>query len=305
MTGYVIGVDIGGTNIVCGIVDPDGAVIANSKFPTAPARGAMAILEQIASEAKALVNQEGLSWQDVDAVGIGVPGLVDPVRGISIGSVNLGWKYVNVAEIVGQLLGKPIAIDNDFRMYIYGEAVIGAGKGSEHILGVTIGTGIASAFVSKGVLHHGSGHLAGEIGHISVDGENHLCKCGTTGCLETVVSAPGIARRYGSSFTAAEVAAACSEGDALAIKVMEHAGSTLGKVLSYIVPALSPDMIVVGGGVAAAGDPLLIPMRRELYSRVQPFYRERFRIVPAILGDNAGVIGSAMFARYLLRKSDG
>jgi glucokinase len=309
-----IGVDIGGTNIVCGLVQADGRVVLRRKFPTAPARGADAVLEQLAQEAERLAAEAGLSWDQVGAIGLGVPGFVDPKRGVSTLAVNLGWENVPVAEKLRARLGKPVAIDNDVRMYIYGEAMLGAGQGHEHVLGVTVGTGLAAALVNAGEIYYGSGFLAGELGHVPIDGESERCGCGNLGCLETIVSATGIARMGRQAvergeqtllrdmaakapLTSADVSKAYAAGDAVAAQVLAYAGRTLGKALSYVVPLVSPDVIVIGGGGALAGAPLFVPLEEELAARLLPFYRERLKIVPATLGDDAGVVGSALRAK--------
>jgi glucokinase len=178
--------------------------------------------------------------------------------------------------------------------------------------------------VQNGEIYYGSSALAGELGHIPVEGIDIPCSCGNIGCLETVVSATGIARqarekveqgaagllseRFAenpAAITAFDVSQACREGDALAAEILADTGKTLGKALAYLVPILSPDVIVVGGGAAQAGPPLFDPLREALYSRLLSFYKERCKLAAAQLGDDAGVIGSAMRALQLSAKRSG
>lgn len=309
------GVDIGGTHIVCGLAEESGRIVAKKKFDTRPERGASAVLEGIAAEIGRLRTESGLAADDLEAVGLGVPGLVDADHGVSVRAVNLGWTGVPAAAALQDALGKPVYLDNDVRMYVYGEAMAGAARNREYVLGVTIGTGLASAFVQKGEPLYGHRAMAGEIGHVPMDGYERMpCNCGGSGCLETIVSATGIARQARSRIERGEdsvlavwfpdlsklrsvdVSRACRAGDPLAADVLDRTGRALGVALAWAVPLLSPDAIVIGGGGALAGEPLLGPMRRELDSRLLQDYRGRFVVESAALNDDAGWIGSALWA---------
>jgi glucokinase len=251
-------------------------------------------------------------------VGAGIPGTIDPDAGICIGSANLRWYDVHVAGHLEQLLDMRVRIDNDVRMYVLGESKFGAGRRYRSVFGITLGTGVCGAFAEAGQLYYGSHKLAGEIGHIPIDGETSPCGCGKIGCLETIASATGLTARarqaiaegYNSvltqlapdlkSLTSEHLSLAYDRGDQLAIETMHHAGRTLGKVLSYAVICYDPEVIVVGGGVARAGDRILAAARQEMAERV--LRRQRaVDIIVAQLGDDAGVIGSAFHARSLPR----
>ncbi|MCC2685691.1 MAG: hypothetical protein K0R75_2590 [Paenibacillaceae bacterium] len=237
-----------------------------------------------------------------------------------MGASNLGWRDRPAAEELGRRLGLPVYIDNDVRMYVYGEAVAGAGRGFRVVLGLTVGTGLAAALVEDGRLYYGGGFMAGELGHIRMDDVPYQCGCGLSGCLETVVSATGIARlardRIAAGgegllarqfagrlqeLTAADVSAAHDQGDALAAQVMDEVGRHLGRGLSYAVTLLNPDLILIGGGAAAAGEKLFAPMRSELKRLVLPPYWQHLTIRRAELLDDAGVIGSAASAAARIR----
>ncbi|MFC5451557.1 ROK family protein [Paenibacillus aestuarii] len=313
---YAAGVDVGGTNIVCGVLDETGHVVSKRKYPTAPDKGANAILRGIAAMIEELRVEAGVASEDLEVIGLGIPGLVDPAAGMSRRAVNLQWEQVPVVAELRAMTGKPVYIDNDVRMYVYGEAAAGAGRGHDYVYGITIGTGLAAAFVNRGEMYHGHRFMAGEIGHVPVDGIDFACNCGRTGCLETLVSATGIARlarrklEQGQSsllrawfpdataIRASDVSQACLQGDALAKEVLDRTGRALGEALAWVVPILSPDAIVIGGGGALAGDLLFEPMKQELDRRLLQDYRGHFVVKSAELNDNAGIIGSALYALH-------
>ncbi|WP_054950667.1 ROK family protein [Numidum massiliense] len=317
---YFVGVDVGGTNIVVGLLDDAGQLLDKKKQSTEAERGSESIISKIADAVRQLLQENALHVNDVQAVGIGVPGFVDPQRGICQFSANLHWRDEPVAEKVQRQLGIPVFIDNDVRMYVYGEAMHGAGQGGAHVLGLTLGTGIAAAVVSGGQLYYGNRFMAGELGHIRMEGETAPCNCGLHGCLETVASATGIVRLarerltsgLGSGqssllqqsfaeaperLTARDVSVAYDRGDELAKQVFVHAGTQLGRALSYAVMLFSPDVIVIGGGLAAAGERLLQPVRETLKAYVLPVYWDNLSIRVAQLQGVAGVVGSALFAK--------
>lgn len=315
---YYIGVDIGGTNIVCGLLNEELQLLRKTKKPTGAANGADYVLKLIASMIDELLAEEKLTRAELAAVGMGNPGFVDPIRGVSLNSANLKWVNVPVGDRLGGLLGGiPVFIDNDVRMYTYGEAARGAGRGFEHVMGITLGTGIAAAMINGGRLYYGSGFLAGELGHVPLDGESALCGCGMRGCLETIASATGIARiarerlKRGeasvlqqwfpgdsrNNMTAADISRAYDEGDKLAAEVLQFVGRSLAKGLAWAITLWSPDVVVIGGGAANAGERLLQPMREALMPLILPMYRDRIVIKLAEMNDDAGVVGSAAFAK--------
>lgn len=233
----------------------------------------------------------------------------------------MGYSLTNirVADEIHNRIGAPVYIHNDVKMIVYGEAIQGAGRGYDHVFGITLGTGLASAFVDHGKLLVGGGDLAGEIGHVRMEEIPYTCGCGMQGCLETIASATGIARQAidaldegrpsvlgewfplnkRAALTAKDVTNAYDVGDPLAIDIMKHTGTILGKALAFAVVLYSPD-VIIGGGVTAAGERLLQPLQDTLLAYVHPLYRDRIRIVTPDLQDHAGVIGSAEYARMML-----
>ncbi|MDF2668672.1 MAG: hypothetical protein K0R67_978 [Paenibacillus sp.] len=320
---YVIGVDIGGTNIVCGLLSEDLQLLRKNKQPTGAANGVDYVLVNIVGMIDSLLKEEGAGREQLEAVGMGNPGIVNPDTGVAVFAGNLKWHNVPVADqLSGLLAGIPVFIDNDVKMYTYGEAVRGAGRGYDHIMGITLGTGIAAAMINKGRQYYGGGFMAGEIGHIVLDGESSPCGCGMHGCLETIASATGIARiarerieagepsllgdwypdaQQRAAITAADISRAYDAGDKLAVDVMDFVGAMLAKGLSYAIPLWSPDVIVIGGGAANAGERLLAPLRRGLQGIVHPMYLDRMDIRLAEMNDDAGVVGSAAYAQARAR----
>lgn len=315
-----IGVDVGGTNIVCGAVDETGRVLLKLKQPTEAGKGHAKVLSRIAGMVRQIRAELGAEHdaKAVTAVGVGIPGLVDPISGISRFAGNLNWRDIPVVSLLESELGIPVHIDNDVRMYVYGEAAAGAGRGIEHVLGITIGTGIAAAMVHGGQLYYGYKSMAGEIGHVRMDGVEDACSCGLSGCLETVASASGMVRQakkaliegreslLGTWFpgeevdrlTAAHLSQAMDQGDALATEIITRAGALTGQALAAAVMVLSPEAIVIGGGGALAGERLLKPLREELFRLILPDFREGLKVVTAEHNDDAGIIGSALYARH-------
>ncbi|WP_309119547.1 ROK family protein [Paenibacillus sp.] len=313
---YCVGVDIGGTNTAIGLLDGE-RVAAKESIPTLAGEGPDSLFDRIEATVRGLLRRCGVP-EDAITVGMGVPGFIDQEAGVALNSTNLQWRDVPVVARMRERLGVPVAIDNDVRLYVYGEALLGAGRGVRHVLGVTVGTGLAAALVSDGRLFYGGGSMAGELGHIPLESIPYRCGCGLTGCLETVASATGIARqardlveRDGRAsvlrdwfpgeglpgLTARDVSRAYDEGDAVAIEVLRRTGEQLGRGLAYAVTMYSPDVVLVGGGAAAAGERLLAPVRESMQRLLIADYWERISVVPAALGDEAGIIGSALYGR--------
>lgn len=316
MMDFLIGIDIGGTNVVCGLTDASGKLLHKIKQPTEALRGSDYVFDKIKCMVDELLALGGIQREAVRAIGVGTPGFIDPDKGITLFAGNLRWTQVPTAEEIRKRTGIPTYIDNDVRMYVYGEAVCGAAQGYEHVLGITIGTGLAAAVINQGKLYYGGGYMAGELGHIIMPEIPYTCGCGMRGCLETAVSATGIARQAqelvqsgrpsilrewleaapDKSITAADVSKAYDQHDSLAIEVMNHTGMLLGKGLANAVTLYSPDVIVIGGGAALAGERLFAPMREQLQQSVYHGYWERLTIVTAAMIDDAGIVGSAMAA---------
>ncbi|CAI6080132.1 ROK family protein [Cohnella sp. JJ-181] len=309
-----IGADIGGTNTVIGLFDEQGSPIGERRIatmrsdPRRPTSEPAAFMDRLALEIGALALEHG--YRDIAAAGFGVPGWVDTAAGMALDASNMGWRNVRFAEEMSRRLGAPVYIDNDVRLYTLGEAAAGAGAGCANLVCITVGTGLSAGIMMDGALLRGSRLLAGEIGHDRVDGLDSPCNCGKRGCLETIASAPGIARLATEAvqsgkrtsladldrpITALDVYLACDAGDAVAADIFSFAGRTLGRKLAALALAVDPQVIIVGGGVAAAGDYLLQPVRDELAAHI-PEAEWRPSVVPGKLQDKAGLVGAVRFA---------
>jgi glucokinase len=291
-----VGLDLGGTNIKCAVVaiEDDGApprVLATKSEPTRSEDGPEAVLARVAALAQATAAPFGAPH----GVGLGLPGHFDAETGTGVILPNLAGDWVGrpIAGPVAELLGMPVLLINDARALTLAELRMGAGRGARTMVCVTLGTGVGGGVVVDGRLHLGSGH-AGEIGHTIVDPDGPLCGCGNHGCLDRVAGAGAIAARAGRA-TVEEAIAAARGGDALARAALAHAAHAVGVALGSAAVLLWPDRIVVGGGVAEAGELLLAPLRREILTRARVCPTDAMTIVRAELGPAAGAIGAALW----------
>jgi glucokinase len=319
----LIGVDVGGTNIVCGILTPEGNLLDTNKVETEAEKGSDYVIRKIKLTIEDLLSRNQLSIAKARCIGIGTPGFVNPIEGVSNYSVNLNWSHIPLAKILSESMHLPVFIDNDVRMYVLGEAIVGAGRGYDHVLGITIGTGLAAASVNQGRLFYGGGFMAGELGHIPVEGIHQKCVCGLNDCLEIFVSAPGLVRQVQSriaagdksmlterhsdlsTITAADISMTYDLNDLISRQVFKKTGELLAKGLASAIPLLSPDVVVIGGGLAFAGERLLAPLRNELQRLIHPEYLKRINITTAAHIDFAGVIGSGLNAMQRMNQNDG
>ncbi|MGC4877083.1 ROK family protein [Micromonospora sp. DT43] len=312
----VVALDVGGTGMKCALVRPDGVVVHTERHPTDAARGPAAVVDTILDVAEGLAATARADGHTPVAIGIAVPGVVDEARGVAVWSANVGFRDVPLRDLAVARLGLPTALGHDVRVGGLAEARLGAGRGADHVLFVAIGTGIAAAHVVDGVAGVGAHGAAGEIGHIMVRPDGPRCGCGRPGCLEAVASAAAIGRRYaeladhgragaasstpaaeqtsGAAVTAAVVAERAAAGEPLAARVWQEAVDALADGLATGQALFDVSTIVLGGGLAQAGDGLLGPLRTALHERMT-FHREP-RLVAAALGDEAGCLGAALLA---------
>jgi glucokinase len=292
----VLALDVGGTGMKCALVRPDGTVHHTERHPTPAAQGPEAVTARILDVAAGLAERDGVIPL---AVGVAVPGVVDEAAGVAVWSSNLGFRDVPLRDLLASRLGVPAALGHDVRAGGLAEARLGAARGERHVLFVAIGTGIAAAHVVDGRVLAGAHGAAGELGHIVIRPGGASCGCGARGCLESVASAAAIGRRYASSTgragaTAVDVAVRAAAGEAEATSVWRDAIAALADGLVTAQALMDAGTIVLGGGLAEAGDTLLTPLRAALIERVT-FHRLP-RLVPAALGDTAGCLGAALLA---------
>ncbi|WP_379127108.1 ROK family protein [Paenibacillus sp. sgz500958] len=316
MKPYLIGIDLGGTNIKAGIFSTDFKPIEEVSFPTEAAGGSGHVFKRIREAVQLLTVEKGISLKSIQAMGMGIPGLLDPTRGISIFSPNFpDWEQVHIVNAMKEFVEFPVFIDNDVRVNLYGEWYHGAGRGYNNLVLITLGTGLGSGIVSDGKVLYGTTYSAGEIGHMNMFRSGRPCRCGSSGCLGRYVSAVGmvytIKEKINSGWTsiiqdwvhgdqqritAQMISEAYDLGDPLAKEVMEETGVLLGFGLANVINLLNPELIIIGGGMAAAGDRLLNPVRETVHNHALKLSGSRCRIVQAELGAQSGTIGAAAYA---------
>jgi len=308
---YVVGIDIGGTNIVAGTVAEDGSeVLGLVSEPTLAEQGAEGVLSRIMKLARA--SMAAARGKEIAGLGIGSPGPLDTTTGVVLLTPNLGWVNFPLRDRVAGVLGMPATLDNDANCAIFGEWWRGAARGASHVVGLTIGTGIGGGIVLAGRVYRGKSDIAGEIGHMTIDLNGRRCKCGNYGCLEAYASGPAIAARAiegieagaDSSLpryvngdlariTAQIVYEAAHDGDEYALEVVHDTAKFLGAGVANVVNIFNPEVVVICGGVTLAGDKLFLPLRSEVKRRAFKPAVEACRIVPGELTGTAGVYGAA------------
>lgn len=313
---YAIGVDLGGTNIVAGLVDSKGNVIFTEKIKTLAHLGRNSTLNRINDIIKSIVDRthdEKIPFKNVKGIGIGAPGLVDHSKGIVREPPNLpGWEAVNLKKSIEDKIKIPAYAANDANAYAIGEHTFGAGRGCKDMVCITLGTGMGGGIIINKQLFVGGFQTAGEVGHISIDMNGPQCKCGNIGCIETYIGAGYISERAVkliksgkktiikklvnndlTKITPKVISEAANKKDKLAIEIWRQTGEYIGVALSSIINLFSPEVVVVGGGVSRAGDVLFNPIRKEVKKRVFKYLGQRVKIVPGELHDNAGVLGAS------------
>jgi len=316
----VIGIDVGGTMLKGGVCDRDAAIVHGERRRTARddaealVDGIVALAGDLAAEGRRRFGADGVA-----GIGLAVPGLVDETRGVALRAVNLPWRDLALAAVVGARLGLPALLSHDVRAAAAAEAALGAGRASDDFLFVAIGTGIGAAIVHGGRPFLGPHGRAGELGHVVVEPDGPPCGCGARGCLEAIASAAAIERGYAAAgggrsggegaggavdegdgagadarASGREVAALAQAGDPVASEVWARAARALGAALADAVALLDPGLVVVGGGLAEAGAQLLDPVAAELAARSR--LGPPPRVVAAELGADAGCRGAALLA---------
>ncbi|MGA2821559.1 MAG: ROK family protein [Anaerolineales bacterium] len=314
----VVGVDVGGTKVAAAVVKGDGEILGRVMDPT-DLDSPNETLKGIAGAVSRAIQAAGCETSDISAVGLGIPGKVDPATGKGILSVNLGWRDVPVRDSLQDALRLPCAIENDVKAAALGEHRFGVGRGLRNMIYLIIGTGIEAGVIIDGRLYRGSTGMAGEIGHAVIDPRGPVCKCGGKGCLEAIASGPAILAR-GSSIaswvpeegssegsarirqaTAGAIFDAATRGDPAAAEIVREVSKYLGLAVQWLIMAFDPQLVVLAGGVAQAGRPLLDSVRWQLAGLAEDslVFREMFAaesIQLSELGVDAGVLGAAALA---------
>lgn len=312
---YAIGIDIGGTKIAGALVSESGQIIRELKVPT-PAADADAIADAVVE----LINELS-AGESVIAAGIAAAGFIDADRANIVYAPNLSWRNEPFKAKLSERLNIPVFIDNDANAAGWAEYRFGAGVGVKHMVMLTVGTGVGGAVIVDGHMLRGGFGIAAELGHINMVPDGVLCGCGQKGCLESYGSGNALLRaakalaasgepkgarlaqleQEAGKLTGVEVFQAIQEKDAGALEILSDLGSMLGRAVASLVAVLDPELVVIGGGVSAAGDLLLEPIRKAYLEHLPARgFRPELRIEAAKLVNDAGVVGAADLARLEL-----
>lgn len=313
-----MGVDIGGTNIKMGAVDYKGNILANLKVPTQASLAAEAILDRLVHYIRDLIGS--ISGYRLTAIGFGIPGAIRFHNGVVTQAPNIpAWDGLPIRQMLQERLQLPCYIENDANAIALGEAWMGAARGYNHVCCLTLGTGVGGGVIIDGELLRGADGMAAELGHISVQADGARCNCGSYGCLETFASATGILRILsqllqekpsslaalsGSQLTTEIVYRHAVQGDAVAREVLEIAGRGLGVGMASLINMFNPEIMVIGGGVAAAWDVLMPPAMKSMYERAFKAPAARANVARAEKEDEAGIYGSAYVAWNSIQRGD-
>jgi glucokinase len=314
-----IGVDLGGTKMLVGVVDGDSNVGFESR-ETSTGQSEDQLVELLTRE----IDEARAACPGVVGVGLGIPATIDHDRGVAISAVNLPIEDLPIRDLVGERTDLPVFVDNDANLAALAEHLYGAARGADNAVMLTIGTGIGGGLILRGEVYRGATGAGAELGHVVIEMDGLPCQgnCPGRGCVETYASGTALGREArvaaerepdsalgamaaeGREIDGRAATEAALEGDETAVGVLEIVGSRLGVALTSFANIFEPEVIVIGGGVIAAGDLLLDPARRELRSRALPPMKET-PVVTAELGEDAGMIGAAAMARIELERGRG
>jgi glucokinase len=318
----MVGIDMGGTRLRALVVDAENRILGMRRAPTNPKQKPDRLVADLAVLVEAAVQSADLKLSDLRTVSIGVPGAVDPVGGVVHHAPNLGWKKVPLGAKLEALLKVPVFVENDVNVGVMGEYALGAGRGAQELVGIFVGTGIGGGIVRGGSLYLGARGAAGEVGHMVIEINGPLCGCGNRGCAEALASRTAMERdvraairrgeksivpklmkeRGRERMTSSIIQRALKERDPVMEKVMKHAQFCLGILVANVVNMLDPESVIIGGGIAARlGQDYVTPIRETAYKYfLRRHDARRVKIVPGLLGDDAGPLGAVVLARQRL-----
>ena len=307
---YYVGIDLGGTNTKLGLVDEKGNIIFTTIVKTDSMEGFSETIQRLSKILITQIEGTNVNFDDVVSVGVGVPGPVLNSRVVKFWA-NFPWKHgVDLALEFEKNLGKPVKADNDVNVITLGEMWKGAAQGYKNVLGLAVGTGIGGGIIVDRKLVSGEHGAGGEVGHIKIEPNGKLCGCGQKGCWEAYASATGIIREAksrlavnrqnllyemtkGRDLEAKDVFDAAKKGDAFSIDIVDYEAEKLALGIGNLLSILDPEIVVVGGGVALAGDFLFDRVKEKLKDVAFPSILENLKIVAATLGNDAGILGAA------------
>jgi len=321
---YYIGVDFGGTKILSGVFNNKFECIGSTKISTKSYRGVDAVITRIAKCILEAVDECDLNINSVSAIGIGAPGIVDPEKGVVIFAPNLHWKDVPLKQEIENILKVPVVIDNDVNICTLGVYETEFEIKPSSLIGIFIGTGIGGGIIINGKLYSGFNKTAGEIGHIVIDVNGPKCGCGNHGCFEALASRSAIFRnikqavKNGEKTILSEILGneledlksgdlrkAIKRGDDLVLRIVKEASGYIGIAVANLINILSPEVVVLGGGVIEALEDKIMPLIIETINKnAFPHTTDNVKIVASKLGDDAGIVGAAILAKNYLKLRD-
>ena len=308
-----MGIDLGGTNIQAGVVDQDGNVLGRAKLKTEAERGFDKVMDRVAAAAREACEDAGVKMSMIHVAGIGVPGPIDPDRGIVIEAVNLRWNNAPVVIALSDRLSVPVYADNDVNVAVYGEWRVGVGKMRPNMLGVWVGTGVGGGLIINSTLHRGAHYSAGEIGHMIIQPGAHLGSrsvehnCSRTAIVHEILKLiranhssmiPSLVDGKLTKIKSRILAMAYEQGDDLVRTVIDDSADRLGMAIANVVTLLSLDMVVLGGGlVEAIGKPYVDIVRDSVRREAFPDPLRKIKVEASVLEDDAGIVGAGLMAQ--------
>ena len=306
-----VGIDVGGTGLKAGVVDENGKILNKVSCPTGVERGHEAVIEDMAKLALKAIEESGKSLDEVHSIGIGIPGILDPrTKRVPI-CTNLGWHDVPLIELMQKYIDKPVYVDNDATVAALAEAVAGVSAGTQDSVFLTLGTGVGGGVIIRGKVYSGAHNVGTELGHMMIVAGGELCTCGNRGCWERYASATALirmgteaAKKYPESvlnvdraLNAKDVMDAAKANDPAGLEAFDQYTTYLAVGIVNIINFVDPEIIAIGGGVSAAGEFLMKPIREKVaktaFCKDMPYAR----IELATLGNDAGIIGAAMLGK--------
>ena len=299
---FIIGIDLGGTNLRVALLDSRYRIKDKLVLDTRRLLKKEVLIKAICGCVRGLLDENHLSQKSIAGVGLGLPGPIDVRGGIVHFLPNIpGWKEVGLKNILKKKLKLPVFIDNDANLMTLAEYKLGAARGYNSAVCLTLGTGVGGGIIIGGSIYRGANNATGEIGHIPLNEEGPLCNCGGKACLETYIGNRSIEReariKFGRMIPLEELSALARKGDRRALTLWQAVALRLGIALAGVVNLLNPDCIVIGGGIANAGNILFAKVRRVVAKRAMPVQGAQVKILKAQLGPDAGLIGAAILVK--------
>lgn len=307
---YVVGIDLGGTKISGALADIDGVILSQYTIPTNAMEGEEAVLSRIIEVIEKVIMEAKKTKDMIKAIGIGSPGPLDSKKGVIIVTPNLPFKDFQLINPIKEKFNIPTYLDNDANVAAIGEYMLGAGQGTRNMVYITVSTGVGGGAILEGKIYRGSTSNALEIGHTTILPDGPKCNCGNNGCIEALSSGTAIARQAREAIsngletslskydklTSYEVFKEAYIGDKVAKEILEKSFIYLGIGVANIITSFDPDMVVIGGGVSKGGQILFETVQKEVDKRCFKTMSKHTKIVPAMLGTDAGVIGAVALA---------